>query len=443
MIGRRGVMTATVVGVLVAGFSGTASARELTDAQKKLLAQRAARVDAMRKLAEQIKGLQITSSTFVKDFVAEDDRIETDLRAFLRGAREVPPPRYYADGACDLDMEVTMEWVVTHLKELHTRYYKGDKYKATDIEQMQQTNNRTVIRVTGSGAPPSDDMPVEFDDSGNIVDDATGARGIPYGWENVMPQGRLMARRAAEVDGMRKLAERIKGVNITSSTFVRDFVAEDDRIETDLMTFLRGVRKGEPRYEPDQICSVEVSVTLEQIVTQLKELHTRYYKGDKYKATDFEQITQTVERQVISEVGNGVPPPKYIKGGMEVESVSVNSPGWVTQTIRATGNGAPPDDMVGTPQGKLMAARAAEVDAKRKLAEELDGLVIQGSTTVRDFVAEHDEIRTDMQTYLLGAHPVGDPEYDADGIASVTVEIPLDRFWQLISVRMTSIEISR
>lgn len=443
MIGRRGWMVAAIAGLLVAGLTGPARARELTDAQKKLLAQRAARVDAMRKLAEQIKGLRISSSTFVKDFVAEDDRIETDLLASLRGAREVPPPRYYADGACDLDMEVTMEWVVTELKELHTRYYKGDKYKATDFSQMQQTNNRSVIRVTGSGAPPSDDIQVEIDAAGNIVEDATGARGIPFGWENVMPQGRLMAKRAAEVDGMRKLAERIKGLRISSSTFVKDFVAEDDRIQTDLLTFIKGVRKGEPRYEPDQICSVDCSVTLEQVVTQLKELHTRYYKGDKYKATDFDQITQNVQKKVITETGNGVPPPKYIKNAVEVESVSIDTPGWITQTVRATGNGAPPEDMAGTAQGKLMAARAAEVDAKRKLAEQLDGLVIQGTTTVRDFVAEHDDIRTDMQTFLLGAHPVGDPEYDADGIATVTVEIPLERLWQVISVRMTSLEVRR
>jgi hypothetical protein len=437
-------MSAVIAGLLVTGLSGPASGRELTDAQKKLLAQRAARVDAMRKLAETIKGLHITSSTFVKDFVAEDDRIETDMLAFLRGAREVPPPRYYADGACDLDMEVTLEWVVTQLKELHTRYYKGDKYKATDFQQMTQTNNRTVIRVTGSGAPPSDDVEVAIDDSGNVIEDATGVRGIPFGWENVTAQGRLMAKRAAEVDGMRKLAERIKGLQITSSTFVRDFVAEDDRIETELATFIKGIRAGEPRYEPDQICSVECSVTLEQVITHLKELHTRYYKGNKYKATDFEQITQRVEQQVLTETGNGVPPPKYIKGAVEVvETVGADMPSWARETVRATGNGVPPADQAGTAQGKLMAARAAEVDAKRKLAEQLDGLVIQGTTTVRDFVAEHDDIRTDMQTFLLGAHPVGDPEYDADGTASVTVEIPLERFWQLISVRMTSVEIRR
>ena len=419
--------------LLIGAATMEVQARELTEAQKKLLAQRAARVDAMRKLAEQIKGLRITSSTFVRDFVAEDDRIDTELRTFLRGVREAGSPRYYSDGVCDLDMEVTLAWVETTLKELHTRHYKGDRIKATDFEQMTQVNKRQVIKVTGNGAPPSDDLEVEDPDAYGTFG-APASRAVPFGWEDVMPQGRLMARRAAEVDAMRKLAERIKGLRITSATFVRDFVAEDDRISTELDTFLRGVRKGEPRYEPDQICSVECEVTLEQLITTLKELHTRHYKGDRVKATDFEQMTQSVDRKVIKETGNGVPPPRYIKKPPPVQ-VTAGMPDWITEKARATGNGVPPADMQGTPQGRLMAGRAAELDAKRKLAEELNGFMISSDTMVREFVAQHDEIRTDLDTFIQGASVVS-TQYDENDTATVTVEIPLDRLWEIISIRM-------
>ena len=432
----KGLGRGCILAALAGAFIGTttpalAQGRELTDAQKKLLAQRAARVDAMRKLAEQIKGLRITSSTYVRDFVAEDDRIDTELHAFLRGAREAAPPRYYSDGVCDLDMEVTLEWVVTTLKELHTRYSKGDRIKATDFEQMIQTNERTVIKVTGSGAPPSDEPAYDDPDSAGTFGAPAGA-GVPFGWEDVQPRGRLMAKRAAEVDAMRKLAERIKGLRINSRTFVRDFVAEDDRIDTELNTFIRGIRLGRPRYEPDQICSVEAEVTLEQVITNLKGLHTRHYKGDRIKATDFDQMTQHVDRKVIKETGNGVPPPKYIDQPAPVV-IAATAPPWVTETIRATGNGVPPADKAGTAQGRLLAARAAEVDAKRKLGEELQGVMIDSTTSVRDFVAEHDQINTDMQTYLMGARVVS-TEYDAEGTATVTVEAPLQRWWEIVSV---------
>ena len=57
------------------------------DAQARVMARRAATVDAYRQLIEQVKGLQLDSQTYVRDFVAESDVIATDLDNFLKGAR--------------------------------------------------------------------------------------------------------------------------------------------------------------------------------------------------------------------------------------------------------------------------------------------------------------------------------------------------------------------
>ena len=62
------LLAAAVVAVwsLPAGADAVSDKRR---AQNKLLAYRAARADAIRKLAERIQGLTITSETKVKDFV--------------------------------------------------------------------------------------------------------------------------------------------------------------------------------------------------------------------------------------------------------------------------------------------------------------------------------------------------------------------------------------
>jgi len=73
-----------------------------------------------------------------------------------------------------------------------------------------------------------------------------------------------------------------------------------------------------------------------------------------------------------------------------------------------------------------MAYRAAELDARRKLAEQIDGLIIRSETSVRDFVAENDEIRTSMMTFQQGARRVPGSEKDLpDGTVEVSVEIEL------------------
>ena len=84
-------------------------------AQNKLLAMRAARVDAMRKLAERINGLVITSETTVKDFVATSDVIQSSMMSWLRGMKEVGEPVFTPDGICQVTLEVTVQEIVVEL----------------------------------------------------------------------------------------------------------------------------------------------------------------------------------------------------------------------------------------------------------------------------------------------------------------------------------------
>ena len=81
MRGTSGLLAWLMSVGIVLGLAGPGRAAdplaEKQAAQNKLLSMRAARVDAMRKLAERINGLAITSETTVKDFVASSDRIQS------------------------------------------------------------------------------------------------------------------------------------------------------------------------------------------------------------------------------------------------------------------------------------------------------------------------------------------------------------------------------
>ena len=58
-------------------------------AQKRLMAIRAARMAAMRELAEQIHGIKIDSSTTVIDLVTQNDTFRTMVQGTIRGAKTV------------------------------------------------------------------------------------------------------------------------------------------------------------------------------------------------------------------------------------------------------------------------------------------------------------------------------------------------------------------
>src|SRR5262245_5487179 len=173
-------------------------------------------------------------------------------------------------------------------------------------------------------------------------------------------QKKLLSKRAAEADAYRKLAECIKGLQIRSDTYVKDFVAESDEIRASMDDFIKGVRLGDAKWHSDMSCEVPAEVTVAKVIECLKELHTRFYKGDRIKGKDIVEMETKIEKKVISVVGMGAPR----------EDLPPDLPAGVVEQLK--GPPIPPDPPIPDlwknvgPQGRLMAIRAAEVDAKRK-----------------------------------------------------------------------------
>jgi hypothetical protein len=235
-------------------------------------------------------------------------------------------------------------------------------------------------------------------------------------------QKKLLAKRAAEADCYRKLAERIMGLKITSQTLVRDFVAESDDIQTEVNTFIRGIRLGSPRYYDDGSCEVKGEVSYKKVIATLSEIHTRHYVGNHIKASDFKNMETRNEISVICAVGMGAPRPDTpIEQPDGTVSQPAREPTLSTQNLPSLWK------QIG-PQGRLLAMRAAELDAYRRLAEQLRGFKITSNTSVKDYIAESDEIATELNSTLRGARTVHVFFHDDEPICEVTLEIP----WQKV-----------
>ena len=437
MVGKIRVWGVFAAICALGSAAGVRAQDPATDAQNKLLAKRAAEADCYRKLAETVYGLRLTSSTYVRDFITESDVIQTAVDEFVKGVR-LGPPRYYDDGTCEVDAEVTVAKLITSLKEIHTAHYKGNVVHTTDFEKIKETVKTDVIRVTGSGAPRPElppDLPEGVEDV--ITPLPTGytpTMSIPPIWKSVGPQARLMAIRAAEVDGMRKLLERIKGLRLNSTTLVRDFITESDEISTHANGIVIGAsRLSQYLHRDELIAEVTMEVPVEKVFTKIKEFHSRYYRGNKVTTTDIVNTKKTVRREMIQATGCGVPPAKFIS---QARSTGVQMPAWMGQRLTATGQATDPD--ISTAQGKLRAARAAELDAMRKLAEQVYGLQITSNTTVRDFVTEYDEIVGQVEAVLVGAVP-GEPAFTGE-MATITVSMPAAEVWSVVHQHMLIVE---
>lgn len=93
--------------IRVTGYAALSNARNLSEAQRRLMAMRGSQVDAYRTMAERVYGTAIQGSTTVRDMVVENDRLRTWVESSLQGARVVS-----TDVLPDGSVETVLEMVI-------------------------------------------------------------------------------------------------------------------------------------------------------------------------------------------------------------------------------------------------------------------------------------------------------------------------------------------
>ena len=96
---------------------------------------------------------------------------------------------------------------------------------------------------------------------------------------------------------------------------------------------------------------------------------------------------------------------------------------WKKSTVTATGTGLPPQDAVNPAQARLLARRAAVVDAYRLLAETTKGVNVDAETTVENLAVSSDIVKTKVSACIKGAQIIGEKEIP--GGYEVTMQLPM------------------
>jgi len=280
---------------------------------QKLMAKRAAEIDAYRNMTERIMGLEIRSDSKVIDFVGETDRIATSMEHFIKGLRIVEDETcWYDDGTCEVVVEVTLSKVIKELQSSCDKYYNGKKWDTKSFLQIKTRTEKRVLSEIGAGAvrlqstiAEPKTVPVVLD----FLNPRDKRIELPAIYKKYPAKNRLMAKRIATVDAYRKLAERIYGLKISAKTTVADFDVNmsSDIIKSKMNHYLKGMKIDEIRYQGDGIVEVQVSLTLKQVIKTLKRVCDEYYNktGKKIKTEIFEEISKQTNRKTITVLGMG------------------------------------------------------------------------------------------------------------------------------------------
>lgn len=231
---------------------------------ERLSLTRAAEIDATRLLAERIAGVQIDGTTTVRDLSQTDDLVGAELQTFITGVKTSEGPTYTEDGRVEVVRQVNIEQLI---KKIEERYIKRDG-GSTSSNSNTLTEKRTLV----------------FDALGSAA--IRGSEG----------QRRLMAKRAAEVDAYRRLAERAAQTQITSTTTVANFVTQDDMVKAAVVNAVKNAETTEIRFLPDGTAEVTLRMALGPVVRVVAR---------QIKNGESTLISDKTEQLTLEETGSG------------------------------------------------------------------------------------------------------------------------------------------
>ncbi len=234
---------------------------------ERLKALRVAQLDAFRALAERVYGLQLESGSTVYNYMLQSDVIKGKMETLLKGATEMSSPEYTDYGMVMVTYGVKLRSVIDAVKTEKNLNKTTTTYTIDTPEK--------VIEALGCGALP-------------------GSKG----------ERMLHARRAAELDAYRLMAERFLGVKINSSTTVKDMCLENDKIAASVAVLIKGLKPVAITYGDDNTCEVKMQLKVRETVKTIETLVKIFNDGSEKKITNTDITHQD---RIFTVNGHGAP----------------------------------------------------------------------------------------------------------------------------------------
>jgi hypothetical protein len=235
--------------------------------QERLKALRVAQIDAYRALAERVYGFQLESGSTIFNYMLQSDAVKAKMAALLKGATEMSKPEYTDYGMVMVTYGVKLRSVIDAIKTDKTAN------KTTTIYTLDKLDK--VIEALGCGALP-------------------GSKG----------ERMLHARRAAELDAYRLMAERFVGVKINSTTTVQDLCLGSDKVAASVAVFIKGLKPVAITYGDDNTCEVKMQLKVRETVKTIETLVKIFNDGTKKKIT---RTDITKQDRIFTVNGHGAP----------------------------------------------------------------------------------------------------------------------------------------
>lgn len=374
----------------------------------------AAEVDARANLTDRIGRLQITAELTVSQWAEGNDRVAEAL-AELVESLQVGPARHYADGTCEVELEIDTGRLVAALARMQQQF-GGAGAPPADFDAMAEAIVRETIWAVGEGTP---DGPAGGQD-GQPGDDQAVAE-IPPNWAAISANGRLDARNRARRRARMALLGVIRRIRLESGATVAQRADAEETFDNRLRAFVaeqaeREYRWHTARYQVD--CVIEVAPSA--VGEMLHRLDPNLAISAIAEALPAEAVTVTGSAELAQayrpdarDHGRTPPPADW------------------PEVLWVAGEARIDPDNPDTQAAARTALHQAGVEAQRMLDERMARLALSAESTVGDQLDRGAQLAEELRLHRSSARLVRQRIVDGER-AEVTLMLPTGRIWRIV-----------
>jgi len=329
------------------------------NAHQRFMARQAAQMDAYRRLAEQVADAALDPRSRVRAFVTVNDELSRAFDGLIKQA-EITEVIYYDDGSVTVRAELPVAGLIRGLKHLHKDVYSGGRWTTHDFDRLRQTLGEKLVAVGGGAVRQTLALQQEAET------------------EPEAPQP-TQSTQAEPTEPTQADSEPVTAVAEGPSAPTTPATATSPATPATATS-----PDGSPDAQPKPTPTAAESASL----------------------ADANTATRPAPQDAQRPVRRPSPPPPQ-------------APVLASPSQRAP---LPPIFAQSPPNQRLMARRAAELDAYRQLLERILGLQVQVETRVQDYVTADDRILARASGLLWGAQ-VRDVRYHNDGTVAVLMQL--------------------
>jgi len=393
------LLTVAIPCVVVAGPATKPSDAPAT------LAQRAGDA-AVQELIDQVMHLRLATGQAVSTLLAPSAAGERALWEMILARHQASRAHHLADGGVEVDAWLPAAAVIASLREIAAA-------------QLPRVDRNSLALSPAAG-------PIIVA-TGRYHDDGRPRDRHP-GWRHCDARQVALAESAAEIDLRAALFDRLARLRLSRLRTVGDLMRRHPRFADAVRRRIHNVASAEPVLEPVGLCRRTAAISRADVITLLARAAT---ESAEPIDVDFSRLTDPAFEDPLAASGFAVAPSPGALSGMAAWATESPRPAWADQLLTAQSTGQAPADVGDEQTRRELAARAARIEATRRLWMKIEALPLPQGGTIATLLADDPDAVQAFAAVDDAVFPTGTPVFGEDGTATVSAAVQLRNVWRI------------